>query len=180
MRIVSLWNFSPERNDLTLMTIRKTLLAITPLLLVAACSSSSSGTTTTAAPATTMAPGTMAPGTSTMGSMEEEDPPTATSGPAQPATANADGSYTISVTVGTDDFATLKGTRVVQVPKGSSVTLQFTNPTADDDIHLHGYDLAVTVTKGTPGSISFMADQTGQFDVESHVTNTVLLVVVVV
>lgn len=178
MRIVSLWNFSPEQNDSYLMTIRKTLLAITPLLLVAACSSSSSGATTTTAPATTTA-GTMAPGTTTMGTMEEEDQPTATSGPAQPATANADGSYTISVTVGTDDFTTLKGTRVVQVPKGANVTLQFTNPGADDDIHLHGYDLAVKVTKGTPGSISFTADQTGQFDVESHVTNEALLVVLV-
>jgi hypothetical protein len=157
------------------MKLRIAPLAIAPLLFVAACSSSSSGTTTTAAPATTAAPGTMAPGTTSM----EEDKPTATSGPAQPAQAGADGSYTISVTVGTDDFQTLKGTRVVQVPKGASVTLEFTNPSAADDIHLHGYDLMVKTAKGETGKISFTADQTGQFDVESHVTNEALLVVVV-
>ena len=162
------------------MKLRIAPLAIAPLLFIAACSSSSTGATTTAAPATTMAPGTMAPGTTSMASMpEEEDPPTATSGPAQPAQANADGSYTISVTVGTDDFQTTKGTRVVSVPKGANVTLSFTTPNADDDIHLHGYDLAVKTLKGATGTISFTADQTGQFDVESHVTNEAVLVVVV-
>jgi hypothetical protein len=154
------------------MKLRIAPLAIAPLLMVAACSSSSSGSTTTAAPATTSM--------SSMSSMpEEEDQPTATSGPAQPAQAGADGSYTVSVTVGTDDFQTLKGTRVVQVPKGASVTLEFTNPSAADDIHLHGYDLMVKTAKGETGKISFTADQTGQFDVESHVTNEALLVVVV-
>lgn len=157
------------------MKLRIAPLAVAPLLFVAACSSSSTGATTTAAPATTMAPGT-----TSMASMpEEEDPPTATSGPAQPAQANADGSYTISVTVGTDDFQTTKGTRVVSVPKGANVTLSFTTPNADDDIHLHGYDLAVKTLKGATGTISFTADQTGQFDVESHVTNEAVLVVVV-
>ena len=45
-----------------------------------------------------------------------EDEPTPTSGPPVPATVT-DGTATIDVTVGTDDFTTSGGTRVVSVPR---------------------------------------------------------------
>jgi hypothetical protein len=83
------------------------------------------------------------------------------------------------VKVGTDDFDTSKGTRVVSVPKGASVTLEFTDPSVDQQYHLHGYDLEAEAKKGETAKISFTADQTGQFDVESHVSNKTLLVLVV-
>jgi hypothetical protein len=59
------------------------------------------------------------------------------------------------------------------------VTLEFTDPTQDQTYHLHGYDLETDAKKGETGKISFTADQTGQFDVESHITNKTLLVIVV-
>ena len=81
--------------------------------------------------------------------------------------------------MGTDDFDTTGGKRVVSVKKGTNVTIELTDPANDDEYHLHGYDIEVEATKGTPGKISFTADETGQFDLESHVTNKTLLVLYV-
>ena len=74
----------------------------------------------------------------------------------------------------------LAGTSTVSVPKGTNVTISLTDPNADQEYHLHGYDIEVTAAKGETGKIQFVADQTGQFDVESHDTEATLLVIVVV
>jgi hypothetical protein len=81
--------------------------------------------------------------------------------------------------VGTDDFDTTGGKRVVSVKKGTNLTIELTDPANDDEYHLHGYDIEVEATKGTPGKLTFTADETGQFDLESHTTEKVLLVLVV-
>lgn len=131
--------------------------------LLAGCGSSSTAAPTTVAGADTTTP---------------DDPPASTNAPATPASI-ANGSATISVTVGTDDFDTSNGTRVVSVPKGTAVTLELTDPAIDEQYHLHGYDVEAGGKKGEKVSISFTADQTGQFDVESHTTSKTLLVVLV-
>jgi heme/copper-type cytochrome/quinol oxidase subunit 2 len=107
-----------------------------------------------------------------------EDEPTPTSGPPVPASVT-DGKATIDVKVGTDDFATSKGTRVVSVPKGTSVTINMTSSNAED-YHLHGYDIEEKADPGKTATFEFTADQTGQFDLESHITEDTLLVLVVV
>jgi len=107
----------------------------------------------------------------------EEDKPTPTSAPPVPA-AVTNGKATIDVKVGTDDFTTTKGTRVVSVPKGTSVTINLT-ATEAEDYHLHGYDIEQKADPGQTSTFEFTADQTGQFDLESHVTNNTLLVLVV-
>ena len=86
---------------------------------------------------------------------------------------------TIDVTVGTDDFTTTDGTRVVSVPKGTSVTINITSTDAEE-YHLHGYDLEQKADAGKTATFEFTADQTGQFDLESHLTEDTLLVLVVV
>jgi hypothetical protein len=107
-----------------------------------------------------------------------EDVPTPTSGPPVPATVT-DGNATIDVKVGTDDFATTGGTRVVSVPKGTSVTINLTSSDAEE-YHLHGYDIEQKADPSVTSTFEFTADQTGQFDLESHVTEKTLLVLVVV
>ncbi|CAB4362976.1 MAG: hypothetical protein F2681_03815 [Actinobacteria bacterium] len=107
------------------------------------------------------------------------DEPATTNAPATPATVTG-GSAEITVTVGVDDFETSGGTRVVSVPKGTNVTLSLTNPDADESYHLHGYDLEQDAAKGATAKITFTADQSGRFDVESHNTEATLLVLVVV
>jgi hypothetical protein len=84
------------------------------------------------------------------------------------------GPIEISVTVGTDSAAD----RVEEIPLGSQVNITLTNPNADDEFHLHGYDLTAGKTpKGEAAVISFTADKAGLFDLESHVTEEVLVVI---
>ena len=83
---------------------------------------------------------------------------------------------TIEVTVGVDDDPG----RVERIALGTSVTLQITNPDEDDEFHLHGYDLSTgDVGAGETATISFAADVAGTFEVESHVTDDVLVTLVV-
>jgi hypothetical protein len=90
------------------------------------------------------------------------------------STAKVAGPVEISVTVGTDSATD----RVEEVPLGSQVNITLTNPNADDEFHLHGYDLTPGKTpKGEAAVISFTADKAGLFDLESHVTEEVLVVI---
>ena len=88
--------------------------------------------------------------------------------------AKVAGPTEISVTVGTDSATD----RVEEVPLGSQVNITLTNPNADDEFHLHEYDLSTGDTpKGEAAVISFTADKPGLFDLESHVTDEVLVII---
>jgi hypothetical protein len=90
------------------------------------------------------------------------------------SSAKVAGPIEISVTVGTDSAAD----RVEEVLLGSQVNITLTNPNADDEFHLHEYDLSTGDTpKGESAVISFTADKAGLFDLESHVTDEVLVVI---
>ncbi len=95
------------------------------------------------------------------------------------AVINADGSVSIDVKVGIDDYDTLAGERVIKVALGSTVTITLTDAREDQDYHLHVYDVGAEAKKGEPGVISLIVDQAGQFDLESHMTGKTLLVLVV-
>lgn len=70
--------------------------------------------------------------------------------------------------------------QTLTVAQGSTVRLFFVNPNEDDEIHLHGYDLGGSeVPAGEEAIFEFVADETGTFEVESHVTGEVLMVLVV-
>jgi hypothetical protein len=90
------------------------------------------------------------------------------------STAKVAGPMEISVTVGTDSAVD----RVEEVSLGSQVNITLTNPNAVDEFHLHEYDLTSGETpKGEAAVISFTADKAGDFDLESHVTDEVLVVI---
>jgi hypothetical protein len=67
--------------------------------------------------------------------------------------------------------------RVESVALGAIVTLSITDPTSDDEFHLHGYDLGedVTILAGQAETFTFVADQAGEFEVESHQTGDALM-----
>lgn len=70
--------------------------------------------------------------------------------------------------------------QTLTVAQGATVRLFFVNPNEDDEIHLHGYDLGGgTLPAGEEAIFEFVADEPGTFDVESHVTGEVLMVLVV-
>ena len=67
-----------------------------------------------------------------------------------------------------------------QATLGSTVQIKILNPDADDEFHLHGYDLESGVTPaGQEAIIEFTADKLGIFDLESHVTGEWILTLVV-
>lgn len=80
----------------------------------------------------------------------------------------------IEVTVGLD----ASPDRVVPVALGDSVVLTILNPTSDDEFHLHGYELGdgETVLAGQTQTYNFTANLAGEFELESHETGEVLLV----
>ena len=82
----------------------------------------------------------------------------------------------IDVTVGEDSGED----RTEKVALGSEVTLNITNPDEEDEFHLHGYDLSTGETPaGETATITFTADKAGEFEMESHMSGEVLLVIVV-
>jgi hypothetical protein len=67
---------------------------------------------------------------------------------------------------------------IVSFSAGSNVELTIVNPNADDEVHLHGYDLTTgKLPKGEKAIISFIADEVGDFEIESHITEEVLSIV---
>ncbi len=92
--------------------------------------------------------------------------------PAPPDTSDAP--IVISVTVGVD----ADPNRIENIPIGATVALSVTNPTAGDEFHLHGYDLGdgTPMPQGQTETFTFTAVNKGQFELESHTTNAVLLV----
>ena len=67
-----------------------------------------------------------------------------------------------------------------EVSLGSEVRITAVNPDAADELHLHDYDLTTgEMVAGEPSSIVFTADRAGEFELESHVTEEVMMILVV-
>jgi hypothetical protein len=60
------------------------------------------------------------------------------------------------------------GVKDIKVTKGEHVRIVVSSD-ADDDIHLHGYDIEKTVKPGEPAQFNFVANIEGIFEIESHV-----------
>lgn len=61
----------------------------------------------------------------------------------------------------------VSGPAVIQVKQGDEVRLVFLVDQADE-IHLHGYDLSLSLLPGAPAELSFTADRAGRFEYELH------------
>lgn len=89
-------------------------------------------------------------------------------------TSAAAATVEISVTVGKDSSPD----RTEEIPLGSKVKLTIVDPNAADEFHVHGYELGDghEMAKGQPEVFEFVADKAGEFEVESHTTETVLVI----
>ena len=82
----------------------------------------------------------------------------------------------ISLIVGENTGADMMQT----VPLGSSVRITVVNPNGADEIHVHGYDISTSeMAQGQEAVIEFVASNAGTFDIESHVSEEVVLVLTV-
>jgi len=85
-----------------------------------------------------------------------------------------DGTVRISVTVGVDSGPD----RIEEVAVGDAIELTMVNPDGDDEFHVHGFDLGGEETPaGEEKVFAFTATEAGDFEVESHVTGDVLVVI---
>ena len=58
-------------------------------------------------------------------------------------------------------------THRVKVDRGTKVRLDITTDT-DDELHVHGYDIEKELPGGEKTTVTFTADQTGVFEIETH------------
>ena len=142
------------------------LIPATAILLVACGNDDSSSSDSTVAETTvpaadTSAPETTAPAADTTAA-QDTTPQTAPDGPVQ-----------IDVVVGVDSGED----RVELVKAGSEVQLNITNPDAADEFHIHGIELEKAVDAGVTATFNFVADTPGTYEVESHVTEDVLVII---
>lgn len=142
------------------------LIPATAILLVACGNDDSSSSDSTVAETTvpaadTSAPETTAPAADTTAA-QDTTPQTAPDGPVQ-----------IDVVVGVDSGED----RVEMVKAGSEVQLNITNPDAADEFHIHGIELEKAVDAGVTATFNFVADTPGTYEVESHVTEDVLVII---
>jgi hypothetical protein len=94
--------------------------------------------------------------------------------PTNPSNSKMAAPTEISVVVGIDSSPD----RIEEVTLGANVQVTLSNPNADDEFHLHGYDLSPGETKmGEASIISFTADKAGDFEIESHITEDVLVII---
>lgn len=85
-----------------------------------------------------------------------------------------DGIVRISVTVGVDAGPD----RIEEVSVGDAVELSLVNPEEDDEFHVHGFDLGGDETPaGEEKVFAFTVTEAGDFEVESHLTGEVLVVI---
>ncbi|MFZ9629317.1 MAG: hypothetical protein ACO3C1_08185 [Ilumatobacteraceae bacterium] len=116
-----------------------------------------SGDATLPGPIGTESPGTTTPAATGSGEVQE--------GPVQ-----------IDVVVGLDSGPQ----RIETVAVGADITLNITNPDAADEFHIHGIDLERSVDAGMMATFNFTVTEPGTYEVESHLTETVLVVIEVV
>lgn len=109
-------------------------------------------------PATTSAPAT-APGATTAPSAPTTTSPATTA----PATTAANASVVEVSYVG----GSITGGGRRSVPRNSTVTIRVTSDVADE-VHVHSYDKTFNIAPGSPGTVSFVADRSGIFEVELH------------
>lgn len=137
----------------------KPVALVVGLLVFAACGSGDESTDTT--PAT---PAAVVESTATTVAPNDTATPT----------TMVDDTVRISVTVGVDSGPD----RIEEVSVGDSIELTMVNPDEDDEFHVHGFDLGGDETPaGEEKVFVFTATESGDFEVESHATGDVLVVI---
>jgi len=157
---------------------RSVLVPAALVVALAACGSdnnSSASPTSTVARSTSPAASATAPHSTSPAASGTAPSPASTGDTAAPEPSSIAGaSDEIIVHVGVDDAATV-GSRVEDVKLGDNVILRLTSD-SDEDYHVHGYDLEQKVAAGVEAQFEFKADMAGDFEVESHVTDKVYVV----
>ena len=71
-------------------------------------------------------------------------------------------------TIAIKDGEPVGGMAKLSYKQGSKVKLTVTTDGAETDVHIHGYDIEKATAPGAPAKFSFVAKDTGRFEVELH------------
>lgn len=149
-------------------TLRTVLLIPVAALMLAACGDTTG--TSNESPAVTSPAGELPAATPTVA----DTVAASTSQPADTTPITAiDGPVQIDVVVGLDSGEN----RVERVKAGEAITLNITNRDAADEFHVHGIDLEQAADAGQMATLNFTIDEPGTYEVESHVTEDVLVII---
>jgi hypothetical protein len=99
--------------------------------------------------------------------------PGRSSGAALSSTKAAASVKVTDIVVSVNDGKVSPKTHRVKVAVGSAVRILVSSD-VDDEVHVHGYDIEREISAGQSVTIDFTADQTGIFEVETHVSDRVL------
>jgi hypothetical protein len=91
-----------------------------------------------------------------------------------PSAAPAPASDMVEIRVAIRNHKVEPRSSVHKIPLGKTVRLVVTSD-KPDEVHVHGYDKEAEVTANGTVTIQFKADQSGQFEVETHKSNLQLL-----
>lgn len=154
-------------------TVRAMAILPVAALLLGACSddsSSSADTSQITSPVGSLPEGTVVPNDT--GAPVETTIADTTPDDTTPLTA-IDGPVQIDVVVGVDSGED----RIVKVTVGADITLNITNPNADDEYHVHGIDIEQEAAMGEMATLNFTITEAGTYEVESHITEDVLVII---
>lgn len=155
-------------------TLRAVALISALGLALVACGSDDSSSADTTAPASSSVTVPSSTPVETTASVETSAASETTVSGGETTTPSVQsGPVQIDVVIGVDSGED----RVERVTAGSEITLNITNPDADDEFHVHGIDLEQAASKGEMATMNFTLDEPGTYEVESHVTNGVLVVI---
>ncbi|MSX03093.1 MAG: hypothetical protein F2813_08045 [Actinobacteria bacterium] len=90
-----------------------------------------------------------------------------TSAPSDATTATAPAQKTAE-TIVIKNGEPVGGMAKLTYKQGSTVKLTVTTDGAEADVHIHGYDIEKATAPGAPAKFSFVAKDTGRFEVELH------------
>ena len=142
------------------------VLTIALSLALAGCSTEADVSTSTSAPPSTAAE----PATTTATEASSTEAPTTTE--PSPTTTTEAPPEMLVVEINYESGAVEGGGRI-EVPLGEPVLIRIDSDVADEG-HLHGYDIFVDLEPGTTGTIEFVADIPGIFELELEESRVLL------
>lgn len=159
--------------------VRPIAAAATALLLLAGCTSpetTTDGTTPSSTPSATAAPSTPPAGPTTTLTPSPET--SASTAPTPNATITPPPAADVTVQVVLRDGKITPNGDNVRVQDGQRVQISLDSDAAES-IHVHGYDKTVEVKPGGTDEVTFLADQKGVFEVETHETAKLVVKLIV-